>query len=362
MYCGVCGKELVEDFAFCPQCGRAVSPDRRPGGPPIRSPQSVATKDSPEMPTSPADGAVGNTPVVVGTFVFGAFSAISLIVSIVKGIVPIYLLASAAWACAAWFWHKRSSKKEVARAIVVVLGALAAVGEVALLASQHESGHAQIPGTVQPDPFAQYAVATSPSGRDSNAPATETESKSPIGDTHQESTVSASARVSSAKLGDGRVAAGAHSAEAGARPAKESRQEAASPPCPESLAPGEIRSPMALDSDQLALVKASMQSVSEERRFLLKAHNGTGLCITSVKVSLVYDDDERGYRSYTNTLELSPSPLAPGQDREMFVCVYDESLRKEFTGGALEPPCRIGPLEKWDLTSVFGYPAARESS
>ena len=34
----------------------------------------------------------------IGTYVFGAFSAISVLVSIAKGIVPIYLVEAAVWA------------------------------------------------------------------------------------------------------------------------------------------------------------------------------------------------------------------------------------------------------------------------
>jgi tetratricopeptide (TPR) repeat protein len=75
----------------------------------------------------------------IGTYVFGAFSIIALLVSIVKGIVPYYLLESAVWAGAAWYWHEKKTHSELAKAVVIVLAALIAVGEAIQIASAFRS-------------------------------------------------------------------------------------------------------------------------------------------------------------------------------------------------------------------------------
>jgi hypothetical protein len=98
------------------------------------------------------DGVAG-TSIRVGTLVFGAFSAISLLVSIVKGIVPIYLLEAAGWAGVAWYWQAKKSHSEFAKAVVVVIAILVGIGEVVHIASQPGS-KSTAPTTS--DPFAAY--------------------------------------------------------------------------------------------------------------------------------------------------------------------------------------------------------------
>jgi TPR repeat protein len=79
---------------------------------------------------------VAGAGIRVGTWVFGAFSAISLVVSMAKGIVPIYLLEAAGWAGAAWYWQAKKTHSDVAKAIVIVLAVLVGIGEVVHIASQ----------------------------------------------------------------------------------------------------------------------------------------------------------------------------------------------------------------------------------
>ena len=139
MICGACGKESASDFNFCPHCGKAFVP--RPTVIESLSPspevQSVANTPTDESELI-KDGVAG-TSVRVGTLVFGAFSAISLLVSIIKGIVPIYLLEAAGWAGAAWYWQGKKTHSDVAKAIVIVLAVLVAIGEVVHFASQPDS-------------------------------------------------------------------------------------------------------------------------------------------------------------------------------------------------------------------------------
>jgi len=139
--CGACGKQFSEEFSFCPYCGKSL--DAKPSAG-IESPSVPAvdrqlfTNDpgnKPELEESPGAG----SGIQTGTIVFGAFSAISLVVSIVKGVVPIFLLEAAGWAGAAWYWQSKKTHNELAKAIVIVLAVLVAIGEVVHIASHLNS-------------------------------------------------------------------------------------------------------------------------------------------------------------------------------------------------------------------------------
>jgi hypothetical protein len=153
MICGGCGKESANEFNFCPHCGKAFVPRPSLIESPIPSPevQSVANTTTDESDII-KDGVAG-TAIRVGTLVFGAFSAISLLVSIIKGIVPIYLLEAAGWAGAAWYWQGKKTHSDVAKAIVIVLAVLVGVGEVVHMVSQAGSKPA---APTASDPFAAY--------------------------------------------------------------------------------------------------------------------------------------------------------------------------------------------------------------
>jgi hypothetical protein len=101
----------------------------------------------------------------IGTYVFGAFSVLSLIVSIVKGVVPLYLEESAVWAGAAWYWHRKKTHTELATAIVIVLAGLVAIGE-AIQIARHLSTPDAAHVSRSTDPFENYAV---PSGSSSTS-------------------------------------------------------------------------------------------------------------------------------------------------------------------------------------------------
>ena len=62
--------------------------------------------------------------------VWGVFCRFALVVSLIKGIVPIYLVEAAVWAGAAWYWHRTKTHSELAKGIVIVFAALVAIGEV----------------------------------------------------------------------------------------------------------------------------------------------------------------------------------------------------------------------------------------
>ena len=134
LFCTECEKQFANEFKFCPYCGKTVN----------AMPSSIGSRDPaaainvgtvpPDNFASSGVGVEPNTTSNVGTVVFGAFAAISLVVSIVKGFVPLYLLESGGWAWAAWYWHTKKVKGELAKALVVLLGIAVGVGEIIHLA------------------------------------------------------------------------------------------------------------------------------------------------------------------------------------------------------------------------------------
>jgi tetratricopeptide (TPR) repeat protein len=153
MICGGCGKESADEFNFCPHCGKAFvhRPSVIESSSP--SPEVQSVQNTPTDESEPIKDGVAGTTIRVGTLVFGAFSAISLLVSIIKGIVPIYLLEAAAWAGAAWYWQGKKTHSDVAKAIVIVLAVLVGIGEVVHMVSQAGSKPA---APTASDPFAAY--------------------------------------------------------------------------------------------------------------------------------------------------------------------------------------------------------------
>jgi hypothetical protein len=137
MICDGCGKESADEFTFCPHCGKAFAP--KPSvieSSPSPSPEVHSVTDTRTDESQPVKDGVAEAGIRVGTWVFGAFSAISLLVSIVKGLVPIYLLEAAGWAGAAWYWQGKKTHSDVAKAIVIVLAVLVGIGEVVHIVSQ----------------------------------------------------------------------------------------------------------------------------------------------------------------------------------------------------------------------------------
>jgi tetratricopeptide (TPR) repeat protein len=103
--------------------------------------------------SEPIEDGVAGSGIRVGTLVFGVFSVICLLVSIAKGLVPIYLLEAAGWAGLAWYWQGKKTHSDVAKAIVIVLAVLVAIGEAVHIASQPDS---KSTAPTASDPFAAY--------------------------------------------------------------------------------------------------------------------------------------------------------------------------------------------------------------
>lgn len=153
MVCHECGRETADGFSFCPHCGTALPA----GSPVVESPTpplelKVATEVVSEAP-APTPSVASDGRNEFGTYMFGAFALISLLVSLIKGVVPIYLMESAIWAGAAWYWHRAKTHSELGKAIVIVIAVLVAVGEVVHIASQPDL---KSTAPTASDPFAAY--------------------------------------------------------------------------------------------------------------------------------------------------------------------------------------------------------------
>lgn len=160
MVCCGCGKESADEFSFCPYCGKAFAASlpaatETPGS-------STPLNPLPEVEAKNPSVAPSNGSDKIGTYVFGAFSVVSVLVSFIKGIVPIYLGEAAIWAACAWYWHRKKTHSDLAKAIVIVLAALVAVGEVIQIASQFRSESKRTVASV-PNLFDQGLASQEPS-------------------------------------------------------------------------------------------------------------------------------------------------------------------------------------------------------
>lgn len=161
MVCAACGKESPIDFSFCPHCGM-----------PARAKTSVSesTDDGTtvrrEIAAEVGRPAVTPSSIKAGTIVFGIFAAISLLVSIAKGVVPIFLIESAGWVGLAWFWQAKRTHSDFVRGVVTVLAIIVSIGEVLHIAlhtgPDSGSGSAVIEGPATVNPAAVYANPSPP--------------------------------------------------------------------------------------------------------------------------------------------------------------------------------------------------------
>src|SRR5580692_2549486 len=122
MVCRACGKEFEDDFSFCPHCGkqkaiRIVCPTCSKesavgfsfcphcGVPLVTVPSVAETQESPQQVKTieeiaatqqeSTESGKADQSNKIGTYVFGAFALLALLVSLINGVVPIYLAESA---------------------------------------------------------------------------------------------------------------------------------------------------------------------------------------------------------------------------------------------------------------------------
>jgi hypothetical protein len=76
----------------------------------------------------------------IGVWVFGALSLLTLLLTLIRGIVPIELLEAMLWAVLAWLWNKRSTTNRHSKEVVTLFAILLAGSQGYLL-----GGHAGLP-------------------------------------------------------------------------------------------------------------------------------------------------------------------------------------------------------------------------
>lgn len=91
----------------------------------------------------PANSEAQARKIKIGTIVFGAFAALSLLVSVINGVVPIFLIEAAAWAVAAFYWQKKKSESEFAKGVLLSLAIVVAVGEIYQVATHDHTNALQ---------------------------------------------------------------------------------------------------------------------------------------------------------------------------------------------------------------------------
>src|ERR1700676_2792639 len=116
MFCSKCATSLPDDAQFCLKCGHALTGTLNTNIPTTPSPEAKTEPLVP--PAAPTDAPTVSMPNVpnanIGTFVFASFAVLSLVVSFVKGVVPIFIIEAGLWDGLAWYWNRKKHKSQAA--------------------------------------------------------------------------------------------------------------------------------------------------------------------------------------------------------------------------------------------------------
>jgi hypothetical protein len=189
MVCPSCARESVAEFSFCPHCGKAFAPAPPVIEPPTARLEVEAAKLEHTDQQEPIKGSENDRSNKIGTYVFGAFAILTLFGTAIKGFVPFDLMESAAWAGAAWYWHKKKTHSELAKAIVIVFAAFVVIGDVIVVTRQFRSESKQTLAST-PNPFDSAFTSQSESTYPSPAPASAEALPAPnVAETEQQAVV-----------------------------------------------------------------------------------------------------------------------------------------------------------------------------
>jgi hypothetical protein len=147
MLCSLCGKDVADEFKFCPHCGRPLVQPSDDVVLPISSAEPRLLPDVPNNELTSKPIVSTNSGIQAGTIVFAAFAFISLLVSLAKGLVPIYLFEGVGWAILAWYWQSKKTHSDLAKGIVGTLAIMVVFGELAHIAMQWDAQPASAPAS-----------------------------------------------------------------------------------------------------------------------------------------------------------------------------------------------------------------------
>jgi hypothetical protein len=317
MFCPKCGTEIPDDSLFCRKCGVALN---------------AAAPTTAVIPTP----AQTQTNLNLGTIIFSAFSVLSLVVCLSKGIVPIYFGEAVLWGGIAWYWHRRKYAASQAATVIVLVGAVVvAAGEGYFVGNQGSKSRRRTATEAE-------MIIPSPSQSadpwEGRAKQLSNEQQSPANQGPTTPVAPSASKIKSNKR-----------PRSGATPALMSPQVS----CPDQLAPGVERTIVSLSTPERALLRASLEHKypGAYLPYLLILSNGTPFCITSVAVSIIVEDkDTMENRTLNKTVDFS-QPLAPGQNQESGL---DSKFYFGNNGAYL---ITEGLVKKWDLGDIRGYAA-----
>jgi hypothetical protein len=308
---------MTNESEFTPEANGSAAQVSKPADPKTNPPCSTAAKKQ----------------LNYGTVIFGAFSALSLLVALAKGIVPLYLGESALWAGFAWYWHKKNPQNETAKAVVLFLAVAVACGEGYMLGTE------QSVSPRRSEPVYPYPIAFQDrtSGSSTAAPS---EPQSPQPSSAANTNATSRTGPPTERLRD--------------LSKRENIQKPQFDSCQEVAAGSEMDRRPTRYIGGLELLKAS---IKDEAPFVagseypLKLHNGSNLCLTSIELVLVIQDQgSSAEKRLAKTVNFYP-PLAPGEDRAVSVDRV-ERLRSGDRNVT-------GLLKSWDLATMYGFKPAQ---
>ncbi len=341
MFCGICGMEFPDEFNFCPKCGRAVKVSTSEPKPQAADTVPVLAPSPPNNQLPPAQTVSAKTPFNYGTVVFAAFSVLSLLVSLIKGIVPLYLGESALWAFVAWYWHKKNHRSRAANQMVLLL-AMAVVGGQAYLLGKRSTTTPRRP-----------SLNSTLEDRMTTVPSWVPENKAALPTTPPDSSATVARPGTKKAKGPARRGSKGESSTPGNRLVqRQDKSEAVFQPCAEELPAGTDRMPVSLSPSLIGLLKATIKdqdSLFDRPGWALTMENGTDFCIVSVGLSIDVEKSNSDQMTIKRTAEFSP-PLAPGQQHRAFL----DRREYLYDGGYVD-----GRLIRWSITVVRGFAAAK---
>jgi hypothetical protein len=299
------------------------------------APEALPVTDTRANQPEPAKNGAAGGAVRAGTLVFGAFSAISLVAGISKGLPLIYLFEAAGWAVAAWYWQRKRTHSELAKGTVVILAVVVAIGEVVLIASQAGSKSSSTTAAQGSDPLAEFKKPSPTTATQSDDPYAEFQKISPANATQGGDPYAKSSSDPYAEFGGHAV------------------YETAAQ-CPPGLPAGVSSRPLpASDLINVAGLSGSLIFESDSiysggggplvPKAQLEDKNKTSSCLSTTEVELELNQEGKVSKE-RHSLVFDPF-LAPGQTRAVQVTLSIRTIKRSENL----------TLSEWQIISASGF-------